>query len=394
MRSLIESMKSRCIIVIAILTLLIPHSPHFVAQAQSDQPIVRAVLFYSPTCGHCQLVIRDAILPLIEQHGEQFQIIGVDTSQPQGAAFYDAAREMFKLEFRGVPFLVIGNEYLSGSVQIPEELPGTIEKYMAQGGVDWPNIPGLVDAIHASETAQAPTPEPNNPTPSAVSLPTRTPDPIILEPAPSPNNNFSITNEIELTVWQRVMLDPLGNGLAIIVLITMIATFIGTIFAFRHAPVKSPVKTSQIVIPILCLIGLGVAGYLAYVEITQTAAVCGPVGDCNTVQQSEYARLFGILPIGVLGIMGYLAILTSWGMTRLINQHIVNLARLAMFFLSTIGIIFSIYLTFLEPFVIGATCAWCVTSAILMTALFALTLKDGKFGYQQFTLHKIKPPML
>jgi len=318
----------------------------------------------------------------------------VDTSQPQGAAFYDAAREMFKLEFRGVPFLVIGNEYLSGSVQIPEELPGTIEKYMAQGGVDWPNIPGLVDAIHASETAQAPTPEPNTPTPSAVSLPTRTPDPIILEPAPSPNNNFSITNEIELTVWQRVMLDPLGNGLAIIVLITMIAIFIATIFAFRHAPVKSPVKTSQILIPILCLIGLGVAGYLAYVEITQTAAVCGPVGDCNTVQQSEYARLFGILPIGVLGILGYLAILTSWGMTRLKNQHIVNLARLAMFFLSTIGVIFSIYLTFLEPFVIGATCAWCVTSAILMAALFVLTLKDGKFGYQQLTLHKIKPPML
>jgi len=36
------------------------------------------------------------------------------------------------------------------------------------------------------------------------------------------------------------------------------------------------------------------------------------------------------------------------------------------------GIAFSIYLTFLEPFVIGATCAWCLTSAIVMTALFWL----------------------
>ena len=35
--------------------------------------------------------------------------------------------------------------------------------------------------------------------------------------------------------------------------------------------------------------------------------------------------------------------------------------------MSAFGLIFSIYLTFLEPFVIGATCAWCLTSAILMT---------------------------
>ena len=66
------------------------------------------------------------------------------------------------------------------------------------------------------------------------------------------------------------------------------------------------------IIPILCLIGFGVAGYLAYVETTQVEAVCGPVGDCNTVQQSEYARLFGILPIGVLGLFGYVAIFISW----------------------------------------------------------------------------------
>jgi len=31
------------------------------------------------------------------------------------------------------------------------------------------------------------------------------------------------------------------------------------------------------------------------------------------------------------------------------------------------GVLFTIYLTFLEPFVIGATCMWCITSAILMT---------------------------
>ena len=33
------------------------------------------------------------------------------------------------------------------------------------------------------------------------------------------------------------------------------------------------------------------------------------------------------------------------------------------------GTLFSIYLTVLEPFVIGATCMSCVTSAVLMTLL-------------------------
>ena len=36
---------------------------------------------------------------------------------------------------------------------------------------------------------------------------------------------------------------------------------------------------------------------------------------------------------------------------------------------------FSIYLTFLEPFVIGATCLWCLSSAVIMTLLYLLTTR-------------------
>jgi uncharacterized membrane protein len=46
--------------------------------------------------------------------------------------------------------------------------------------------------------------------------------------------------------------------------------------------------------------------------------------------------------------------------------------------LSTFGIGFSIYLTFLEPFVIGATCIWCIISAAIMTVLFQLIVPDAK----------------
>jgi uncharacterized membrane protein len=40
-----------------------------------------------------------------------------------------------------------------------------------------------------------------------------------------------------------------------------------------------------------------------------------------------------------------------------------------MWWFALVGVLFSIYLTYLEPFVIGATCAWCITSAIAMTLI-------------------------
>jgi uncharacterized membrane protein len=124
-----------------------------------------------------------------------------------------------------------------------------------------------------------------------------------------------------------------------------------------------------------------VAGYLAYVETTQVKAVCGPVGDCNTVQQSEYARLFGILPIGVMGLAGYVGILAAWLVARFVKTNLADLASLALFGMTAFGTLFSIYLTFLEPFVIGATCAWCLTSAILMTVLMLLSAGQARAAF-------------
>jgi uncharacterized membrane protein len=143
-------------------------------------------------------------------------------------------------------------------------------------------------------------------------------------------------------------------------------------------------------IPILCLVGLFVAGYLAYVETAQVAAVCGPVGDCNTVQQSEYARLFGILPIGVMGLAGYIMILIAWLGARFGRNGIEHLAALSLLAMAFAGTLFSVYLTFLEPFVIGATCAWCLTSAVLITVLMLLSLEPGKRAYLGYIKNQYK----
>jgi uncharacterized membrane protein len=126
-------------------------------------------------------------------------------------------------------------------------------------------------------------------------------------------------------------------------------------------------------VPALVVLGAGVAAYLSFVEVTHAEAVCGPVGDCNTVNQSEYARLFGTLPVGVLGLLGYGVILVLWLLARGGPQGARPPAALALWGAAFVGTVFSLYLTFLEPFVIGATCAWCLTSALVMTALLWAT---------------------
>lgn len=281
--------------------------------------------------------------------------------------------------------------------------------YLAQGGVDWPDIPVLIEALENAEAQptsppeQVDTPDPAQPTAEIPSSPTLTEaaaDETIapeLTPTSQPAG-LILTDDPPSGLLDRLALDPVGNSLAILVLVAMLVS-VGSAMMLLLSPGKplnfsSPNPGSPnpgllntglptLAIPIISLVGIVIASYLAYVETTQVTAVCGPVGDCNTVQQSEYAYLFGVLPIGVLGLFGYLAILLAWLVSRFGSGRNVHLASLALLGMTLVGTLFSIYLTFLEPFVIGATCAWCLGSAIIMTVLMWLAIAPGKLALRK-----------
>jgi uncharacterized membrane protein/thiol-disulfide isomerase/thioredoxin len=341
---------------------------------QAPQAVVRAVLFYSPQCGHCHVVINEVLPPLVEKYGAQLEIIGVDVTQPDGQRYFQLALQKFNLQSSGVPFLVVGDEYLVGSVDIPEKFPGLIEKHLARGGVEWPAIPELAKILPQATSTIPPTLQA---APSV--LPTLT-LPLAISPTPLPGLGLAGTQSPP-SLAGNLARDPLGNGLAIFVLLGMVMVAGFAAINFPRLAGAAPQGWQGWLIPILTLAGLVVAGYLTYVETAQVNAVCGPVGDCNTVQQSQYARLFGVLPIGLLGLAGYVFILAAWLVGRLDRKPLSTYADLALLAMTTLGLLFSIYLTFLEPFVIGATCAWCLTSAILITALFWLSLMPGKQAY-------------
>ena len=89
--------------------------------------------------------------------------------------------------------------------------------------------------------------------------------------------------------------------------------------------------------------------------------------------------LLGI-PIGVLGVFGYLAILGVWLWSRSSTHAFAQQMQLLLFGMALVGVLFSLYLTYLEPFVIGAVCIWCLTSAVLMTLLLLLTVKPTLYA--------------
>jgi len=126
-------------------------------------------------------------------------------------------------------------------------------------------------------------------------------------------------------------------------------------------------------IALFATVGCFVALYLWLYKIGVIGELKCGTGSCEFVQASRYAWLFG-QPVALYGVVGYLALLvtalvglqprflTSPGPTRVLAL------------LSGVGFAFTLYLTYVELFVIHALCRWCVVSAVIMTLITAIAV--------------------
>lgn len=135
----------------------------------------------------------------------------------------------------------------------------------------------------------------------------------------------------------------------------------------------------SILTPILALLGVGISSYLAYVKLSATQAVCLGLGECETVQNSPYSVILGI-PIAILGLLTYLAIIALWWWSQDEQRPYADLAPLILFGITLFGFLYSAYLTYLELFVLKAICPWCVASAIIMTVLMIINARTALAG--------------
>ena len=128
---------------------------------------------------------------------------------------------------------------------------------------------------------------------------------------------------------------------------------------------------------LLALAGIGVSGYLTWAHLANQSVACGQSQGCDIVQQSVYSEIAGI-PIALFGLLAYLALFILTLLRGYGPESFEGYIPLAIFGISLIGVLYSAYLTYLELFVIYAICRWCVSSAVIITVIFLLSLPDLK----------------
>lgn len=318
------------------------------ASAQAEAPpVVHIVMFWMNGCPHCHEVLDNILPPLQDEYGERLDILLVEVATMQDIEMLYQVAAVYNIpeEKTYVPFLIIGDQVLVELDQVGDQLPAMIQYHLAQGGMDFPPNPVLAEILPQTSPAS----------PSTDELPAVTQPLLPADSAPAPPADMQSN----------------GFTLAIVIMILMAAVLIYSLIAFAIGKTFPLPRWADWLIPALILIGIGVAGYLSYIETQSVTAACGPVGDCNAVQQSRYATLFGFLPVGVLGLLDYLGMLAAW-LTRKYRPKFAKPADIAFFAMAFFAVIFSLYLTYLEPFVIRAVCIWCLTSAVIVTLLLLL----------------------
>ncbi|MBU2643278.1 hypothetical protein KKI24_01115 [bacterium] len=381
----------------------------------AGSPIVKGLFFYKSDCPECQKLQRD-ILPGIKQRfGEQIVILSLNTADPQGGSLLLNALVDLGIPFsQSLPIVIIGKQHWSLVSDVIEKLPDVIRDGLDASGIDWPDISGLPGFLKNLEQL----PE-NQKQTWFISARSGALGFLFSDMGRKFNhdplgNSYAVAlliamiitlgyaiflvyrnspGEIDLlTQWFFLILSLLGiaitwqladvdhilqsqktfggsfeNQLALLVLASMIIGFLFSFWALYRNTSKKTVIWQRWGIPLFLIIGGIAAVYLTYIEVSHTIAVCGAVGDCNAVQQSEYTRLFGIISIGILGVFGHLFIFSIWVIGQFGPLHWRGKCKILLWCVLMIGVAFFLYLTFLEPFVIGATCFWCLTTATAMT---------------------------
>ena len=88
--------------------------------------------------------------------------------------------------------------------------------------------------------------------------------------------------------------------------------------------------------------------------------------NCDIVNRSEYSSLTGI-PVSLIGVAGYGLLLT---LSTLCRSRPETPMRLLM--AAAAGLVFALYLTYIEAYVLTTWCILCLTSLALIASITAL----------------------
>lgn len=126
---------------------------------------------------------------------------------------------------------------------------------------------------------------------------------------------------------------------------------------------------------LLSLAGLFISAYLYLYKIGKIGSLACGAGDCETVQLSRWSQFAGV-EVTLIGMLGYAGLLA---LSLAAIQPTLAARRWPVTLLATLagtGVLFTLYLTYLELFVIHALCRWCLASAFIILSIFIAALLE------------------
>ena len=124
---------------------------------------------------------------------------------------------------------------------------------------------------------------------------------------------------------------------------------------------------------LLSLLGLFVSAYLYLYKIGRVGALACGSGACEMVQTSSWSRFAGV-EVALIGVVGYAALFILAMLALQPGAEERRWPGQALAAMAGIGVLFTVYLTYIELFVLHAICRWCVGSAAIITSVLALAL--------------------
>ena len=120
---------------------------------------------------------------------------------------------------------------------------------------------------------------------------------------------------------------------------------------------------------VVALIGLGDAIYLIIHHLTGEQVPCSIVAGCEMVLTSSYATIAGV-PLAAFGAIAYfvafsLAILAAFGNSKAWFLFGIQVVLMSLF---------TLWLLYLQAFVIGAFCQFCLLSALVTFTLLIIAI--------------------
>ncbi len=125
----------------------------------------------------------------------------------------------------------------------------------------------------------------------------------------------------------------------------------------------------------LSLLGIAISAYVWHSQRFNQPIACW-TRDCDRVIRSPYSRLLGIHN-SAIGFWLFIFIFLMTSLHQLDLEPWPKLTSLTLIVLSFVGTLVSLYLAYIQLFVLKGICNWCLTSALLILAIFILTVTSG-----------------